>query len=268
MRESVGTPDACMTMTPAWPAASCSHELTLAVDLCRAPIDERGQVRPVMADPSTGLACLIEGHKPALLVAASQLTHLEDVMRRCRIETLRLDFRPVGAMHGMDEHADHVIAHNPGAAAWASRFRDTLRALWSPGEPDHIALTLGFRAESDVRLAALHFATGLFLGYRPDECAGYVDRVFRLGTYKHANGSFRLYSAPRRRALAEQAARIAAPMVAPDTRADGGEDGESCASSEEAERTSDELEEPERRSASAAARARLLGRLSAAMNPG
>lgn len=249
-----------------WPAASCSHDLTLAsVDLCRAPIDERGQVRPATADPTAGLACLIEGHKPALLVAASELgtTHLEDVMRRCRIETLRLDFRPIGAMHGMDQHADHVIAHNSGAAAWAARFRDTLRALWSPSEPDRVALTLGFRAESDARLAALHFATGLFLGYRPDECAGYVDRVFRSGTYKHANGSFRLYLAPRRRALAEQAAHLASQIVAPDARADGGEDDDSCASSEEAE----ESEVPER-SASAAARARLLGRLSAALHPG
>lgn len=250
---------------PPWPRASCSHDLALAsVDLCRAPVDERGQVRPgLLADPTAGLACLIEGHKPALLMTVAELgtTHLQEVMRRCRVEVLRLDFRPVGAMYGMDEHADHVIAHNSGATAWAKRFRDTLKVLWSPAEPDRISLSLGYRTESDGRLAALHFATGLFLGYRPDECAGYVDRVFRLGTYKRKNGSFRLYPAPWRRELAEQAARHASHIVAPD--ANGGVDGESCSSSEEAH----ESEVPER-PAVAAARARLLGRLSAALHPG
>ena len=110
-------------------------------------------------------------------------------------------------------------------AAWAQRFRDTLHMLWhgtdpsntsrAMASPDPAALVLGFRSESDEQLAALHFATGLFLGYEPADCAGYVDRMFRLGTYKHANGTFRLYPPARRRALAESAARIARDIVAP-----------------------------------------------------
>ena len=99
---------------------------------------------------------------------------------------------------------------------------------------------------------------------RPADCSGYVRRLFLLGTYKHAaNGSFRRYAPARRQQIAEEAARLAARIVAPHTAQDGGEASAQATPSTGAE---EEVEERTcqtscRPKDEAAARSRLLARL-------
>jgi len=241
--------------------------LAFGDDACSAPIDQHGELRATAANAiEANLACLLKGQKPALLVAEAEISlPLQAIMRACGVSALKLGFRPIGAMHGLSQDADHLLLHLSGAAAWAQRCRSTLHALWhgTDAHASRTSLVWGLRPETDERLAALHFATGLFLGYRPTDCAGYVHRMFRMGTYKHANGSVRLYNTPARRlAIAAAAARLAARIVAPHAAKSGVEGGwvdevgdESCQAEESAH--------VERRSPSDAAdgRARLLGRL-------
>lgn len=163
-------------MPGSWPAASCSHPLSSVLtawgqdDACAAPIDQLGQPRKNGATPTkVSLACLLDGYRPALLATEAELGPHRTLMQTCGVEVLRLGFRPIGAMHGLDQHTDHVILHLRGGEAWAQRFRSTLYALWHGPDPHapRPGLVWGLRTETDEVLGALHFATGLFLGCTP-----------------------------------------------------------------------------------------------------